>query len=366
MAASFVTGLYGSFFRRFRSSAPVWTALTLLIAGCAGGSSGRSTTEEPLSSERETAAESPQSRDLRAAPRRPLALVDGTPISTTEADGRLRELAGGVILEELALEMLLEGELRRAGLSVTEADVRREQDLLAATISEGIGAAGTDAAQAADAGAEAIHAIRRSRGLGPLRFAGLLRRNAMLRRLVEEEAAASVTDEDVDLAMTIRYGPKARVRIIVTPTQREASRLKRQLDDSPERFAELAMRHSVDASAPRGGLLAPISNVDPAYPLAMLEAIDKLTARAEARVDANPVSDVVSIPGGYALLKLEEQLQGRAPPDAASARAQMREEVVLVRERSLMEARAARLLEGADITVFDQAMHWAWQARTGQ
>ena len=313
----------------------------------------------------------------RQEPRRPLALVDGVPIAAAEAEGRLRELAGGVVLEELALEMLLEAELRTAGLggTVGEAEVERERALLAATVREGIEAMGTEEAEAADAGAVAIDQIRRARGLGPLRFAGLLRRNAMLRRLVEEEAGSSVTDEDVDLAMTIRYGPRARVRIIVTPTQREAARLKRELDEAPERFAELAMRHSVDASASRGGLLAPISPVDPAYPLAMLKAIEVLVTRAEGAMEGageeganggeEGVSDVVAIDGGYALVQLVERLEGSVPTDPVAARARMREEVILVRERSLMEAKAARLLERAEVTVFDPSLHWAWEQRTG-
>src|SRR5690606_3630103 len=108
-----------------------------------------------------------------------------------------------------------------------------------------------------------------------------------------------------------------------------ASRLRRELDAAPERFAELAMRHSIDASASRGGLLAPISTVDPAYPLAMLKAIDGLVARAEAdgaRADGGDgeVSEVVAIDGGYALVQLVERLEGSVPADPVAARARMR------------------------------------------
>lgn len=300
-----------------------------------------------------------------AAPGRPLALVEGVPIATEEAEGRLRELAGGVVLEELALEQLLEGELRKAGLSIGQEEIERERALLARTVNAGMEETGS-AEAAADAAATAIAAVRRARGLGPLRYEALLKRNAMLRRLVEDEAAGSVTDEDVDLAMTIRYGPKARVRIIVTRTQREAAKIRGDLEKEPGRFAELAMRRSVDASAARGGLLAPISTADPAYPLALLTAIDGLVARAKVGADeAALISDVVLIDGGYALVKLEERLAGTEPEDSAAARAAMRAEVVLVRERSLMEARAARLLEEAAVTVFDPSMFWAWEQRTG-
>lgn len=370
MGTSFVTGLYGSCFGRFRWGGRIGVAAACAVVfagGCSGGGGngggrlelGSDSPAGPMALEQEGGG------SRIAAPGRPLALVEGVPIATEEAEGRLRELAGGVVLEELALEQLLEGELRKAGLSIGQEEIERERALLARTVNAGMEETGS-AEAAADAAATAIAAVRRARGLGPLRYEALLKRNAMLRRLVEDEAAGSVTDEDVDLAMTIRYGPKARVRIIVTRTQREAAKIRGDLEKEPGRFAELAMRRSVDASAARGGLLAPISTADPAYPLALLTAIDGLVARAKVGADeAALISDVVLIDGGYALVKLEERLAGTEPEDSAAARAAMRAEVVLVRERSLMEARAARLLEEAAVTVFDPSMFWAWEQRTG-
>src|SRR5690606_4192657 len=116
-----------------------------------------------------------------------------------------------------------------------------------------------------------IAALRESRGLGDRRFAALLERNARLRRLAEERVR--VSPEDVELAYRIRYGPRFRARVLLVRTERRAAEIRAELAAAeaglPGRFAEAAARWSVDPSGPRGGVVEPISPLDPAYPAAV-------------------------------------------------------------------------------------------------
>ena len=66
--------------------------------------------------------------------------------------------------------------------------------------------------------------LRKSRGLGPVRFADLLARNAKLRALVRPQV--EVAAEEVDQSLAAEFGPKARVRILTAPTQRRAAELR--------------------------------------------------------------------------------------------------------------------------------------------
>ena len=109
-----------------------------------------------------------------------------------------------------------------------------------------------------------------ARGLGPTRFAALLRRNALLRGLVADDVR--ISDEVVEGVWDAMHGPTRITRIIAVADLRDATQVRRRLIDG-EDFASVAVETSLDASGPRGGRLGPVSRLDPAWPRAFREAM---------------------------------------------------------------------------------------------
>lgn len=306
--------------------------------------------------------EGPNPRDLRgleaserqvsagrqpAPVERPPVMVDGQPVSWDELRAALSEAAGAAAVEEIALSRIVEAEFARRGLQLTEADLQRERELVERSLAaEGAGS---------DSAAEMLSRIRRSRGLGPARFDSLLRRNAMLRRLVQAEVV--ITDEQVRTAHAVRHGPRCRARIIVAPSEREAAQARSRVEGAADRraaFIEEAIARSTDPSASRGGLLEPISPADPAYPVSVRRALEALRP--------GELSPVVALEHGYALLLLDERTEGDGTPIDA-VRPELERLLRTRQERVLMDRTASQMLETARITVFDPSLEWSWRTR---
>ncbi len=313
------------------------------------------------SSQSET-REGPSARDLRGleaserqvsagrqptAVERPPVMVEGEPVSWDEMRAILSEAAGAAAVEEVALTRIVEAEFGRRGLQLTEADLRRERELVERSLAaEGAGS---------EAASELLSRIRRSRGLGPTRFEGLLRRNAMLRQLVQGEV--EITEEQVRTAHAVRHGPRCRARIIVVASEREAAQARSRVEGAADRraaFIEEAVSRSSDASGPRGGLLEPISPADPAYPVSVRRALDALRP--------GELSPVVALESGYALLLLEERTEGDGTAIEA-VRGELERLLRLRQERVLMDRTASQMVETARITVFDPSLEWSWRTR---
>lgn len=278
---------------------------------------------------------------------RPPVMVDGEPVSWDEMRATLSEAAGAAAIEEIALTRIVEAEFARRGLRLTEADLRRERELVERSLSaEGAGS---------DSASEMLSRIRRSRGLGPARFDGLLRRNAMLRQLVQGEVV--ITEEQVRTAHAVRHGPRCRARIIVVLSEREAAQARSRVEGAADRrgaFIEEAVARSSDASGPRGGLLEPISPADPAYPVSVRRALDALRP--------GELSPVVALESGYALLMLEDRTEGDGTR-IESVREELERLLRIRQERVLMDRTASQMVETARITVFDPSLEWSWRTR---
>jgi parvulin-like peptidyl-prolyl isomerase len=277
----------------------------------------------------------------------PPATVNGEPVAWEELRGPLAETAGAAVLEEIALLRQLEAEMARRGLAVGEAEVDRERRLLVETLAVEGDSLATE---------QLVTRVRERRGLGPQRFAQLLRRNAMLRALVRDRV--DVRSDQVELAWRVQHGERVRIRIIVTETEREAQAARRELlggapADLEIRFAALAEERSTDASAARGGLVDAFSPADPAYESSIRSAVSQL--------QPGNVSPIVAIRTGFAIVYMDERL----PPDGTpldAATSGLREELRMRQERLLMDELAAQLLAEARITAFDNALRWSRDA----
>ncbi len=279
--------------------------------------------------------------------------INGEAVSWDTILPRLGEAAGGLVVEEVALERLLASELTRRDMSISAEDLDREHQWLLTTI------AGTRQVNETEV-YQLISEIRRRRGLGPERYASLLRRNAMLRALVRDRV--EVQPEQVELAWRVQHGERVQTRIIVTPTQREAQQLRVQAlaGDAAGievRFAKLAQTHSTDNSAPRGGLIEPFSTEDPAY--------EETIRKAAALLEPGQVGPIVAIRNGFALVYLDARLPGDGVT-LDETRTTLTEQLRQRQERLLMDALATQLLAEARVNVIDPSLSWSVRAGEGR
>jgi parvulin-like peptidyl-prolyl isomerase len=260
-----------------------------------------------------------------------VAMVDGKAIDFAALRPALVELAGQTALRDAVVDRRLAARLRGAGITVTDEHIERERALLLETLSP-------DAERAR----ELLLGIRARQGLGESRFRALLARNAGLRALVEREVR--LDDEGIANAFDVLHGPKRTARIAVVASLADAERLI--ADRAARLFADLAVERSLDESAARGGLLAPMARRDPSYPEPLRAAIFATAVGATSA----PVLDGARY---YVVEVLGESPADGTTPEAA--RAACERLLRLARERLLMDALARDLgaLEG--VTVFDRA-----------
>ena len=325
-----------------------WTLaglLAALLAGCKGTAPGEAAKGFDPTANLTTAS--------GKAAGGPVALVGGERVSWDDLHAALAESAGAEVLDEYALGVLVHNELAARGLRLDDKTIQAERAAFGAMLTRTVGASEDDRERL-------IADICRRRGLGPVRFSALLERNAGLRSLIRSdpslsERALAISDDDVATAYTIKYGPRMRARIIVTPTYEEAERARARLEK--ESFAEVASAASVDSSSQRGGMLEPLSLEDPSYPILVRTELNRLSPGAISRplsVDWNGRSAV-------AILRLEERLPAIAdPPSLETSKPVLLEEIRAVRERVAMERLARKLMTAQPPTVLDRSLGWSW------
>ncbi|MEY3142077.1 MAG: hypothetical protein RLY21_570 [Planctomycetota bacterium] len=306
----------------------------ILATGCASSPVPTGTSPAPsAANSAPNAAATPQSRAERTL----VAIVDGrTSIEAASLEPSLVELGGQTALREQIVDARLARRLDAAGITIDKARLEREERLLLETLSD-------DASRAI----ELLGEIRARQGLGPVRFAALLKRNAGLRALVERDVA--VDEEGLANMFDMLHGPKRVARIAVLASLGDAQRFAADAaagDGGVGRFAELAVERSLDDSAARGGLLAPVARRDPSYPEALRAAI---FATEPGKISA-PVLDGARF---YVVLVTAATPAASITPDEARARCERM--LRLSRERLLMDALARELASSDGVTIFDRA-----------
>ena len=121
------------------------------------------------------------------------ALLDGQQITRDDLWPALAEIAGGQVLDEYILNTLLDAAANERGWTITSSDIEREVGSLINIINEANDSSSTP---------RLIQAVRARRGLGEIRFNALLRRNAILRRLIQRDpGVASRTALEINSAL---------------------------------------------------------------------------------------------------------------------------------------------------------------------
>lgn len=275
---------------------------------------------------------------------RPAAIIDGQPLPWAEIAPALAEAAGSQVIEEWALDRRLAARCAAAGLVIGEPEIEAER----ARVIQAITPTGP-----AELGAEAlVERVRRQRGLGPVRFAALLKRNAMLRALVSDQVR--INEASIAQAYALRYGDTFRARLVTTATAAEATRAAERIAQG-EPFSRVAAEMSTDPSAARGGVIDPISPVDPAYPKAVRDTLASLAP--------GTVSSPISLEGTYAIVILDERLAPADPPGIEDVRPQLERDARGRQERLLMDQLARQLGSGSGIRAVDPALRWSIEGR---
>lgn len=272
------------------------------------------------------------------------AIQQGTAVTWDRLRPVLAELAGSVALQEVLLDEALAARARERGIAPTAEDLEREES----TLLEFLDPERVRAQRLMDE-------LRARQGLGPVRWRALLWRNAVLRRLVAQEV--DVQEAQVVAAHDAAHGARRRARVIAVPDLRTAAEVRARLDGG-EAFDAVAADASTDPSAARGGLVSPMSRLDPAVPAAVREALWALSAPGD-------ISPPVLVDTGYLLVRMEGEDPGDGTPlDAVRERAVRA--VRLAQERARMDQLAQDLVRGLQPTIFDDSLADGWnRVRTG-
>ena len=272
-------------------------------------------------------------------PERPPVTWRGEVIEWSELRPRLAERAGAVVLEEVLLDRQLDRLIRERNLTVDAAMVEREAGDLLAGLSEDPDRAG-----------RLLLDLRAAQGLGDRRWNALLRRNAAARLLVQDQVR--VTPQAIEAAMDAAHGPRRKCRIMALPDLKACAEARRRMD-AGEPFGEVAVSMSTDRSAARGGLVNPVSRLDPTWPASFRQALWDLPLGA--------ISAPVLVDQGYVLVRAEGEVPAETV-DQARARATAERDVRRAQERVQMEALVAGLREAQrDAVVSDEDLRGAWR-----
>ncbi|MFG0293638.1 MAG: peptidylprolyl isomerase [Phycisphaerales bacterium JB050] len=340
---------------KYRRTTPILSLLVLITAsGCSSTTSQRDVrvtsgleASERYIIDRQSTGQANTPSNTQHSDR--FATIAGTDIPWSEAQPLLAEAAGGIILEELALEKLLQREMRQQGLTLTPSMIEREELLLRDSLA-------TDTAPNPDQAQRLLDEIRRQRGLGPQRYQSLLRRTAMLRALVQDRV--TVDETSIERAYRIRYEPACRVRIITTDTMELAERARTRIDTGEE-FSRVAAELSTDPSAVRGGIVEPINPADPTYPDALRRVLPTLSPGQIS----DPILLDVDGPPQFAIIILDELVPPARQATREQARPELERLVRLREERLLMDALSRRLLSQARVAPIDPSANWSWESR---
>ena len=306
--------------------------LALCCAACGTVSEAPREMADPRSPERAT--------PVPAAPApRPALTWKGEVIERSELQPLLAERAGAVVIEEVLLDRQLDRLVAERGLTLDDSRIEAERTELLESLSG-------DSARSERLLAE----LRAVQGLGDRRWQALLRRNAAARALVQDQVRMS--PEAVDAALDAAHGARRNCRVIATPDLKTCAEARRRVD-AGEPFGEVAATMSTDPSASRGGLVNPVSRLDPTWPTAFRQSVWALPVPG--------TSAPVLVGDAYVLVRVESEAAATPPADPAEARRLAEREVRRNQERVRMEALVTGLRQAQrDATVLDASLRDGW------
>jgi foldase protein PrsA len=205
-----------------------------------------------------------------------MATVNGRPIYMGRLHKPLVRAHGLRLAEMLIADVVVRQEADRRGISVSDAEVAAEERAALA------GILGDD--YTPQQKQRLLGQLLHERGLTRSVWDAVMRRNALLRKMVEPDI--EVTEADLRAEFERVHGEKISASHIQLPTLDEAQKVLKLLREKAD-FATLARRHSTNTETARdGGRLPDFSRTDPTIPPAIREAA---FAVAEPPALAGPV-----------------------------------------------------------------------------
>ncbi len=220
---------------------------------------------------------------------KPVAIVNGTEITSDRLGEECLGRHGAAVLETLVNRRIIEQACRQQGVEVTPQNVSAEIDAMARRFS-----VPRD---------KWLEMIQQERGIMPQQYAeDIVWPMIALRQLAR--GAGEPTAEELQEAFESRFGPAVKARIIVSRTRQEAESLRQQALAAPDEFGGLARQHSVDVgSASANGWVQPIR----------LHSGDPQFDRAAFALEPGRISEVVQVADQFIVIKCE----GHLPPAGA-------------------------------------------------
>jgi hypothetical protein len=308
-----------------------------------------------------------------ARPARVVALLDGREVGRDDLWVVLAEAAGGQVTREMVLDARLASLAAERKVVIDDRAIRAER----AALGEVLGGTGLDA----DGVERVIEAFRRERGLGPVRFEALLRRNAILRAMTNE--GVTVTEEQVVAEYARATAPVARVLLYTAATTAEAGRARREIATRAHElaggvegamrgalvaaFAERALLDSTDPTGAAGGVLPAFSLADVTIPGGIRRACEGMNEGEMSNVIGLGAGQDGAGGGGggggggaiVVLLGREERTIGTLE----GARPRLRAEIARRQQRGLMDALSRELLGRPGLVVMDASLAYGGQNR---
>ncbi|MDY7011348.1 MAG: peptidylprolyl isomerase [Planctomycetota bacterium] len=243
-----------------------------------------------------------------------MATVNGKPVHMEDLYIPLIEAQGLRIAEILIVNKLVAQEAERVNIIVDNKDVAAENNhALQGVIGEQL---------APDQRGVALEKLLRQRGITKRLWTTIMRRNAILRKMVAGKAVVSEAMIETEFARL--YGEKVRISHIQLPSLTEAEKIIKMLKEGND-FAYLARRYSTSTTTARqGGTLPQFSRENPAIPRAIRD-----TAFA---LKTGQISGIVQVGNEFHVLKLHQ----RITPPAADFQA-VRGKIILALKEHLIE-----------------------------
>ena len=245
-----------------------------------------------------------------------MAIVSGKDISRAQLAHACVERYGEEVLEGLVNKRLIMHHCRNRSIEVTQEELSTEIDQMAKRFKLGR--------------EQWLDLLERERGIGRAEYMrDILWPTLALRKLATDQL--TVTEDELVKAHEMQFGAAVHARLLVVSSRGQAEELHGQLEQRPEEFPRLAMKHSEDInSASIGGLIQPIRR----------HMGDATLEQAVFSLDPGQISPVLPVAEKFAILKCESHIP---PQDVAldGVRAELTEKI---KETKLREV-ASQLFE---------------------
>ncbi len=225
-----------------------------------------------------------------------LAVVNGQTITRQQVAGECLRRFGEEVLEDILNKYLVQAELEKNGITITEKDINDAINI--------------EAKQFGMSGERWLKLISSKRSMTENQIKNDYIWNKLaLRRLVADQI--QVSREELDEQMEFEFGAKVQVRQIVLDGPQQAAEILAAARDNPGNFERLAKQHSIDPNSKAiGGLLPPVRRNSglPEF------------ERTAFSLQPGQVSDIIQVADKYIILRCERIFPAdELPPDQLAA-----------------------------------------------